>query len=383
MISGFRSGIVLLVTFMTMAGSGPGRLRADPVLDEIVDFTGQVLFIDTKVPALVIGAVRNGEVSVRGFGERAGPGTPPPDGDTVLRVGSVTKAFTGDLLAHMTAAGTVRLADPLIKVVPDFAAAADPNVGRIRLVDLATHAGGLPREVPHAPGSDDDPFALITRDAFGAWLKTEKLLFQPGRSVLYSNFGFDLLAIALSEAARRPYPDLLKETITGPLAMRDTGFTLSAEQKGRLMSGHAPDGAMMPIVPTGTTIVGSGGLYSTPNDLLRWMKWHLDRFGAEGAEARLLDHALYVMRDGLEIASGMDESGHMDGLGLAWIGMMAGKDTPFILQKAGGLQGTFCYIAFAPTRGAAVFVAINAFNFSAAFEMGKFANELLANLTQR
>lgn len=97
----------------------------------------------------------------------------------------------------------------------------------------------------------------------------------------------------------------------------------------------------------------------------------------------MLDHALYVMRDGLEIASGMDESGHMDGLGLAWIGMMAGKDTPFILQKAGGLQGTFCYIAFAPTRGAAVFVAINAFNFSAAFEMGKFANELLANLTQR
>jgi D-alanyl-D-alanine-carboxypeptidase/D-alanyl-D-alanine-endopeptidase len=161
MISGFRSGIVLLVSFMTMAGNGPGRLRADPVLDEIVDFTGQVLFIDTKVPALVIGAVRNGEVSVRGFGERAGPGTPPPDGDTVLRVGSVTKAFTGDLLAHMTAAGTVRLADPLIKVVPDFGAAADPNVGRIRLVDLATHAGGLPREVPHAPGSDNDPRCFI------------------------------------------------------------------------------------------------------------------------------------------------------------------------------------------------------------------------------
>jgi D-alanyl-D-alanine-carboxypeptidase/D-alanyl-D-alanine-endopeptidase len=383
MISGFRSGVVLLVSFISMAGSGPGHLRADPVLDEVVDFTGQILFIETKVPALVIGAVRGGEASVRGFGERAGPGTAPPDGDTVLRVGSVTKAFTGDLLAHMTAAGTVKLADPLTKIVPDFAAAADPNVRRIRLVDLATHAGGLPREVPHAPGTDNDPFAPITRDAFGAWLKTEKLLFEPGRSVLYSNFGFDLLAIALSEAARRPYPDLLKETITGPLAMQDTGFTLSAAQEGRLMRGHAPDGSMMPIVPTGATIVGSGGLYSTPNDLLRWMKWHLDRFGTEGAEARLLDHALYVMRDGLEIASGMDESGHMDGLGLAWIGMMAGKDTPFILQKAGGLQGTFCYIAFAPSRGAAVFVAINAFNFAAALEMGKFANELLANLTQR
>ena len=113
------------------------------------------------------------------------------------------------------------------------------------------------------------------------------------------------------------------------------------------------------------------------------MNWHLDRFGAEGAEARVVDHALHVMRDGLDIASGMDESGHMDGLGLAWIGMMAGKDTPFILQKAGGLQGTFCYVAFAPTRGVAVFVAINAFNLAAALEMAKTANELLANLTRQ
>ena len=69
--------------------------------------------------------------------------------------------------------------------------------------------------------------------------------------------------------------------------------------------------------------------------------------------------------------------------GFAWIGMMAGKDTPFILQKAGGLQGTFCYVAFAPTRGVAVFVAINAFNLAAALEMAKTANELLANLTRQ
>ena len=40
----------------------------------------------------------------------------------------------------------------------------------------------------------------------------------------------------------------------------------------------------------------------------------------------------------------MDESGHMDAMGLAWAGMMAEGDRPFILQKAGGLQGTFSYI---------------------------------------
>jgi serine-type D-Ala-D-Ala carboxypeptidase/endopeptidase len=383
MTSALRYGLLLFVIAACAAGFGVKVGKADPLLDEIVDFAGQVFFIQTKVPGLVIGAVRNGEVSVRGFGERAGPGSAPPDGDTLLRIGSVTKAFTGEVLAHLTAAGTVKLTDPLVKLAPDFTGSADPDVERIRLLDLATHSGGLPRELPHEPGGDADPFAPITRDGFAAWLKREKLLFAPGRSVLYSNFGFDLLAIALSEAAKRPYPDLLRDMITGPLAMKDTTFSLTDEQRGRLMRGHGFDGAMMPIVPTGTTIVGSGGLYSTPNDLLRWMRWHLDRSGAAGAEARVLDHALYVMRDGLEVASGMDESGHMDGLGLAWIGMMAGKNTPFILQKAGGLQGTFSYIAFAPTRGVAVFIAINKFDFGAALEMGKFANELLASLSQQ
>ena len=382
MIHGVRNGILLLISLACMAGIGVRVGKADPLLDEIVDFAGQIFFIETKVPGLVIGAVRNGEVSVRGFGERAGPGSAPPDGETLLRIGSVTKAFTGEVLAHMTAAGTVQLTDPLVKLAPDFTGASDPDVQRIRLLDLATHAGGLPRELPHEPGSDADPFAPITRDGFAAWLKKERLMFAPGHSVLYSNFGFDLLAIALSEAAKRPYPDLLRDTITGPLAMKDTGFTLTDEQKGRLMRGHGFDGALMPIVPTGSTIVGSGGLYSTPNDLLRWMRWHLDRFGADGAEARVLDHALYVMRDGLEVASGMDESGHMDGLGLAWIGMMAEKDTPFVLQKSGGLQGTFSYVAFAPTRGVAVFIAINKFDFAAGLQMGKFANELLASLSR-
>ena len=69
-----------------------------------------MFILDTKVPAVVIGAIRDGQTSVRGFGERAGQGSPAPDGDTILRLGSITKAFTGEMLAHLTADGTVQLA---------------------------------------------------------------------------------------------------------------------------------------------------------------------------------------------------------------------------------------------------------------------------------
>jgi len=54
-----------------------------------------------------------------------------------------------------------------------------------------------------------------------------------------------------------------------------------------------------------------------------------------------------------------------------------------ILNKSGGLQGIFSYVAFAPTRNIGVFVAINEFN-AAGFEaMAKAANELIAELAPR
>ncbi|MGA9444272.1 MAG: D-alanyl-D-alanine-carboxypeptidase/endopeptidase AmpH [Methyloceanibacter sp.] len=371
----------LFACAFALCGTGAPAL-ADPLLDETVEFTGTILFLQSKVPGLVIGAVRNGETAIYGFGERR-EGGKAPDGDTVMRIGSITKAFTGQVLAALAAKGTVSLTQRLGTVAPDFGKGKDPNVANIRLIDIATQSAGLPREVPHEPGPDDDPFKPITREAFAGWLAKNDLLYPPGTGVLYSNFAFDLLAIGLSEAAKTPYPGLLKAHITDPLGMTDTGFTLSDDQKSRLMHGHGFDGKALPDVPTGEVIVGSGGLYSTPKDLLRWMQWHLDRLAEKDAETRMLDHAAYLIRDNLNPVSGMDESGHMDAMSLAWVVMMPEGNRPLILQKAGGLQGTFSYIAFAPSRGVAAFVAINEFDFAAAMTMADVVNELIATLAPR
>ncbi len=353
----------------------------EAALDEAVGFAGQVLFLATKVPALVIGVVQNGRTSIHGFGRRAENSDAEPDGGTLFRIGSVTKAFTGQVLASLAADGVVSLADPLTKYVPDFIAPLSEGGRPIRLVDLATHSAGLPREVPHAPGPPDNPFVNITREAFVSWLKANPLLFTPGTAVSYSNFGFDLLAAALAAAAKMPYPDLVAERVLTPLSLADTTFAPSSG--ARLMRGHDFDGAALPYAPTGDVIVGSGGLYSTPRDLLRWLKWHLDRMSNERADERLIDHAAYLWRDGLNSIFGMDESGHMDAMGLAWVIMAPEGDRPLILQKAGGLQGIFSYVAFAPARNIGVMVAINAFDFNAGMAMAKAANELIAELAPR
>src|SRR5579871_4316156 len=50
----------------------PRRARAaQALLEESVGFTGQILFLATKVPALVLGVVQGGQMSIQGFGARA------------------------------------------------------------------------------------------------------------------------------------------------------------------------------------------------------------------------------------------------------------------------------------------------------------------------
>jgi D-alanyl-D-alanine-carboxypeptidase/D-alanyl-D-alanine-endopeptidase len=362
----------------------PRRARAGQAeLDEAVGFTGQVLFLAAKAPALVIGVVRNGQTSIQGFGRSADGRDAAPGADTLFRIGSVTKAFTGQVLASLAADGVVSLADPLTKYVPEFIAPLSEGGRPIRLVDLATHSAGLPREVPHESGPPDNPFVNITPAAFAAWLKANPLLFTPGTSVLYSNFGFDLLAAALSAAAQKPYPELIAERVLQPLGLEDTTFAPSPDQAQRVMQGHWIDGSPMSRVPTGRVIVGSGGLYSSPRDLLSWLKWHLDRISNERAAERLIDHAAYLWRDGLNSVLGMDESGHMDAMGLAWVIMAPEGDRPLILQKAGGLQGIFSYVAFAPARNIGVMAAVNAFDFNAGLAMAKAVNDLVAELAPR
>lgn len=375
-LSGLRSGFSVAILAVL---AWPIAAQAGSLLDDAVEFKGTIFYLESSVPGVVLGAIRDGETAVMGFGETERGNGIQPDGDTVLRLGSITKVFAGEMLAHAVARGEADFTDPVAPLLPGRLGAALAKHPPIRLIDLVTHSAGILREVPREDGPPNDPFATITYDAFADWLENNSLQFAPGQAIAYSNFGFDLLSAALSSAGDADYSALLEARITGPLGMRDTATSVTDDMRGRLMSGHGFDGSPLPDVPSGDIITGSGGLRSTANDMLRWMQWHLSD-EEQGAEARFLDHAVYVQRDGMQAVMAMDESGRMDAMGLGWVAMNATAERPFILQKAGALHGQISYIAFAPEHGVAVFVAINQFDFAAAGAMTDFANHFLAEL---
>jgi serine-type D-Ala-D-Ala carboxypeptidase/endopeptidase len=364
--------LALLLAFATVAAS---RAADDPVLAEATDLPGAVMFLNSGAPGMVLMVVRGDRTLIRGYGETEKGNKHTPDGASLLRLNSITKVFTTEVLVSLAADGKLALTDPLQLFagqakVPAFGARP------ITLLDLATHSAALPREMGDAP-EGANPRAWPTREDRWKWLPGYTLPWAPGTIAAYSNVGFNLLADAIETAGGRSYPDLLRTRVTAPLGMTDTGFAPTSEQCARLMIGSGLGGAASCVETHATD--GSGGLYSTGNDMARWLRHNL----ADANGVLALSHAVYRPRQSMPAAIGFDEASPMAGLGLGWVTVAARGIEPMLLVKSGGGAGFMSYIAFAPGRDVGVFVAVNRVDFPMFFALTDATNKLIASLVTR
>ena len=365
---------LLLTVVLALATASVAIAADDPLLTEATDLPGTVMFLDSGAPGMVLVVVRGEHTIVRGYGETEKGNNRKPDGISLLRLNSITKVFTGELLAALAAERRLTLADPLQR----FAGEKVPSFGGrpIMLLDLATYSAALPREMGEAP-EGANPRAWPTRADRWKWLPGYTLPWAPGTIAAYSNVGFDLLADAVETAGGQPYPDLLRSRITAPLGMSDTGFTPTPEQCARLMIGSGLGGAASCVDTVATD--GSGGLYSTADDMARWLHHNI----SDPNGVLTLSHAVYRLRQSMPAVLGFDEASPMAGLGLGWVMVAAQGVQPMLLAKSGGGAGFMSYVAFAPGRDVGVFVAVNRVDFPMFFALTDAANKLIATLVTR
>jgi len=215
---------------------------------------------------LAIGVYQRGEERVFAYGA-AKP-------DSLFEIGSVTKTFTGLMLAQMVAQGKVAIDEPIRLLLPE-GLVRKPTGQEIRLVDLATQHSGLPRMVP----GDWQQYL--------AWHGVGR---EPNTPFLYSNFGFGLLGHLLAARAGMTYSELLKEQITGPLGLSDTVVTVSTEQQSRFLQGY--DGEHHPVPWDEEGLGGAGAIRSTAGDMLKYLEanLHPEKLGGTLPRALALSH---------------------------------------------------------------------------------------------
>ena len=299
-----------------------------------------------EVVGLEIGVIsKGGQPQTIAYGEVRKRSGQKPSLTTLFQIGSITKTFTGVLLALLAERGIVQLDDPLQKYVPQGIQVPRYNGRQILLVDLATHKSGLPSNPPLKPRQDE-----LSVDAMYQLLNEAKLTREPKQRYEYSSWGFGLLAEALVRAANADdYQALLEREVLSKLGMIETTLQPRGEGGGRVAQGYARDGFPAPWnLSTWPAFNGGGALYSTMGDMLKYLSFNL------GLAQTSLNSVLSVVQR--PTARGMRPSHNV---GLAWEIRDDPKLNVTIIGKEGGTRGFTSYIGVIRGESTGVVVLAN------------------------
>lgn len=193
---------------------------------------------------------------------------PVPAERVLFEIGSISKVFTGVLLAQAVNEGRLALTDTLATRLPDVKF-HDPVIAAITLEQLATHSSCLPRLPSNMATADArDPYASYDDADLRDYLSLASLGKQPPCPADYSNLGFGVLGVVVERALGKPWAALVQERIAAPLGMTDTAQALSEDQLSRFALPWDGDEAAAPW--TFQAMSGAGALRSTLLDMSRF-----------------------------------------------------------------------------------------------------------------
>jgi len=337
-----------LLPFLVLLGAM--EALATPSLGEIapetrarIDEIASAPVRDGEVPGLIVGVMQGSDRMVRGYGEVAVGSGIRPNATTVWEIGSITKTFTAMLLAIYVQRGVLQYNDPLQKYVPSWVTVPSFEGRQIRLIDLATHTSGLPKD-PELAGR-----RRLSVDEMYRMTAAYELRRRPGEMFQYSNWGFALLAHALERATGQDYQQLVESNICIPLGLVDTRIDLTPDEQARQAQGYGLGGGPKPHDnPTWPAFDGAGALRSTMDDMMRYLAFNMGQMNTPLSS----------------LLPDLQRDWHAGGMPGTYVGLacqmfqMRGTDHT-VIWKNGAASGFFSYIGFVKETGTGVVVLAN------------------------
>lgn len=301
----------------------------------------------TGAGSVSIGLVFDGK-TYSGHYAKPDAGRAPANNATLFEIGSVSKVFTGTLVALAVVDGKLSLDDD----VRNYLDGAYPNLqfdGQpIRIRHLLTHKTGI--DIPFPDTREIrlkfPPQDFITQknllDAryqkhdFFKELASASVTAMPGTRFKYGALGPELCAAILEKVYGKRYDSLLQEAVLEPAGMTATRLRLAPEQ--RLAAGYNATGRDM--APLSSNLWGASKfLKSTMGDLLAFARFELtSRHRAVLESRRLIDP------DGQMAYFWETEHDGADGLNYV---------------KDGGSNGTSSIVKILPARGIGMVIVVN------------------------
>jgi CubicO group peptidase (beta-lactamase class C family) len=214
-----------------------------------------------RAPSLVAAVVREGGLAWAGARGRVDGELPGPD--TQYRIGSITKTFIAVLVMRLRDEGKLDLNDSLDKHVPGTV------VGDRTIAQLLSHSSGLTSE---SPGSWWERAAGSDWAALQASLGPEAVVLRAGSKLHYSNVGYGVLGELVARHRGVSWLEAVNRELLVPLEMtRTTPHPEAPHALGWAVHPHA-DVLLPEPAPDAGAMAPAGQLWSTLNDLSRWLR---------------------------------------------------------------------------------------------------------------
>jgi CubicO group peptidase (beta-lactamase class C family) len=242
----------------------------------------QTLMADHAIPGLAIAVVDDQSVLwVEGFGYTDTDRKHPVDTSTLFSIQSMSKSFTATAVMLAVQDGLLDLDTPISTYLPDFRVNSifeEHPEQKMTVRMLLAHTAGFTHEAPIGSNYDRPTH---TFEEHIASISDTWLLFPVGSRYTYSNLGIDLAGYIVQVRSGMPFTEYVREKIYSPLGMQRSMFaTPEIRRQSNRAVGHL-DAPVRPVVPF--LILPSGGVYTTADDLARYVMFHINR-GAIGGQ---------------------------------------------------------------------------------------------------
>jgi CubicO group peptidase (beta-lactamase class C family) len=307
---------------------------------------------------ICVAFIKDGKTTTYSYGEVKKGENQLPDADkTFFEIGSISKTFTGILLADEVIKGKMSLDEPINKYLPDSIGKMSFKDVPITLKTLSNHSSGFPRLPMNLYKKGDDannPYQNYDIGRMFSYLKTFKPYREVGVNYEYSNFAVGLLGTILAQQNQRSYEELLLQKICKPLKLRNTKISLDATDKNNFAEGYDEKGKATSPWDL-NTLAGAGGIRSTTNDMAKFVKANLTK-------------APKQIQKAIDLSQKVSFESGQNIVGLGW--HIAKRKERTIYQHSGGTGGFRTFVGFDKERQIGVVVLSNSAEDVAMIGMG-------------
>lgn len=340
--------VVILAAIAASASSSPGTeaVQADPKFEQLAALVTQKM-AEYGIPGVAFGMVRNGQVTVRGFGVTNIDDPQPITADTVFPLASISKTVTATAIMRLVEQGKIDLSAPVRTYLPEFKVQDEKTSREVAIWHLLTHTPGWEGQLTTQDrGTETLPFFVTSASDLPQ-------LAPAGTVWSYNNAGFTVAGRVIEVVTGQSIHEAIRKLVFEPIGLTRAFTRLEDVATYRFSVAHrTQDGKPVVVRPlTRSSSVTAGGVSMSLNDLLAYGRFHLgDGTGPDGA--RVLTRAsLEQMRTPRLRKNSTDEE-----MGLGWHLRRVGG---VMTVAHGGTLGHILLLELVPERNLAFAILTN------------------------